>query len=253
MNRRKFIKLSAGALGGVACGDALSGCLHAAEVKPEAIAAFFQWKDPAVGQLTEKVFQKCILSKLFPPEAPLQRNWIGPGGGYKGQWIWDTMFVVDLLSILPGKKKIIRDVFQNYWDFQDRWNKRMPEYAHDMVTANIKPSMDNVKWWPMAQIPILAWGLERVYSRNHDKELLKQCLAPTERFHEWYWRERDVTDIGLIAVGSYNGKIRWAKWETFDEECCMDGVKIPPTPRERAKRKAPGTATSALQAIPPTW
>ena len=48
------------------------------------------------------------------------------------------MFVVDLLSILPGKKKVIRDIIQNYWDFQDRWSRRMPAYARDMVTVSIK-------------------------------------------------------------------------------------------------------------------
>jgi hypothetical protein len=26
------------------------------------------------------------------------------------------MFVVDLLSILPDQKQVIRDIFENYWD-----------------------------------------------------------------------------------------------------------------------------------------
>ena len=199
----------------------------------------FDSPDPAVIRLAEKVFQKCILGKIFPAEEPLKHNWIGPGGGYRGQWIWDTMFVVDLLSILPGQEKVIRDVFQNYWDFQALWNERMPEYTHDMVTCNIKPGQDNVKNWPYSQIPILAWGLERVYKRNSDLELLKQCIQPTERFHEWYWRERDVTNIGLIAVGAYNGKIRYAKWETFDNECNMDGLKMTTHPTRKGEKEGP--------------
>jgi hypothetical protein len=129
--------------------------------------------------LTEEVFQKCILGKVFPPEAPLQHNWIAPGGGYRGQWIWDTMFVVDLLSILPGKEKVIRDVFQNYWDFQVRWNQEMPAYAHDMIPCMIEPGKkDWAKFPAYSQIPILAWGVERVYRRNGDKELVEQALAP---------------------------------------------------------------------------
>jgi len=64
----------------------------------------------------------------------LQHTWVRPGGPYyNGQWIWDTMFVVDLLSLLPDQKKVIRDIFQNYWDFQDRWNQRMPAYVRDMM------------------------------------------------------------------------------------------------------------------------
>ena len=100
------------------------------------------------------------------------------------------MFVVDLLSILPGTGQVIREVFQNYWDFQDRWNRRCPDYARDMITVAIKTAPQEVRQF--SQIPILAWGVERVYRRNGDKELLKQCLGRLERFHDWYWRERDL-------------------------------------------------------------
>jgi mannosylglycerate hydrolase MGH1-like protein len=136
----------------------------------------------------------------------MKHNWIAPGGGYRGQWIWDTMFVLDLLSILPDTEKMIRDVFQNYWDFQVRWNTEMPNYAHDMVPCMIEPGKkDWVKFPAYSQIPILAWGVERVYQRSGDMELVEQCIEPLERFHEWYLRERDVTNIGLVAVGSYSG------------------------------------------------
>jgi putative isomerase len=108
-----------------------------------------------------------------------------------------------------------------------------------MVTCNIKPRMDNVESWPYSQIPILAWGLERVFKRNNDKRLIEQCLKPMERFHEWYWRERDITNIGLIAVGAYNGKPRYARWETFDDECNMDGLVMTKHPTRKGDHEGP--------------
>ena len=80
-----------------------------------------------------------------------------------------------MLSLLPGRKQVIRDIFQNYWDFQDRWNQQMPAYARDMVTVAIKTAPQEVRQF--SQIPILAWGVERVYQRNRDQELLKQLAA----------------------------------------------------------------------------
>jgi putative isomerase len=68
--------------------------------------------------------------------------------------------------------------------------------------------------------------MERVYRRNGDRELLKQGLAPLERFHEWYWRERDVTGVGLIAVGAYSGVVQHARFETFDYECNLDSLQL---------------------------
>lgn len=200
------------------------------------IRAMFESNREDALKLTEDVIQKCVLDKIVPPEPPLRQMWVRPGGPYyKGQWIWDTMFVLDLLSILPGKKKLIRDIFQNYWDFQDRWNAEQPDYARDMITVAIKTEPQEVRQF--SQIPILAWGVERVYRRNGDKDLLKQCLGRLERFHEWFWRERDVTNVGLVAVGSYSGKIQHARWETFDYECNMDGLKLTPHPTRKGKNE----------------
>lgn len=196
------------------------------------IRSLFESDREEVLALTEAVFRKCILEKIMSPTPPLKNIWVVPGGPYyKGQWIWDTMFVVDLLSILPGKKKVIQDIFQNYWDFQDRWNSKMPDYAQDMITVAIKTAPQEVRQF--SQIPILAWGVERVYRRNGDEQLLKQCLGRLERFHDWYWRERDVTNIGLVTVGSYSGKLQHARWETFDYECNMDGLQLTTHPSRR--------------------
>jgi glycogen debranching enzyme len=194
----------------------------------------FTSEDPAVMRLIGEVFDQCILGKLFPAEPPMRHNWISPGGHYRGQWIWDTMFVVDLLSILPGYEQIIRDVFQNYWDFQERWNRARPDYAHDMIACMVEPGNNDWIHYPAySQIPILAWGVERVYRRTGDRELVRQCLDPLERFHEWYWRERDVTEIGLIAVGSYSEVIQQARYETFDNECNLDDLKLTRHPRRQ--------------------
>jgi putative isomerase len=227
LTRRRFIKTATlGAAAGVSLSGRLGKFASASEHgKGRHVKSLFLSNREDALTLTEDVFQKCILQKILPPVPPLKYNWVYPGGPYyKGQWIWDSMFVVDLLSILPGKEQVIRDIFQNYWDFQDRWNREMPEYAHDMVTVAIKTAPQEVRQF--SQIPILAWGVERVYKRNGDKKLLEQCLGRLERFHNWYWRERDVTNTGLVTVGTYSGDIQHARWETFDYECNMDDLKL---------------------------
>ncbi len=235
MKRRDFLRVvNGGAMALLASGYPSQSTASAAEI--DVIHSLMTWQNPDVIRLTEKVYQKCILGKVFPPEGTLKQQWIGPGGIYKGQWIWDTMFVVDLLSILPGQEQLIRDVFQNYWDFQERWNANKPDYAHDMIACMIEPHKENWLEFPAySQIPILAWGVERVYARNGDKELLKQALEPIERFHEWYWRERDVTNSGLIAVGAYSGVVQHARFETFDFECNLDGLQLTPHPTRKGK------------------
>jgi putative isomerase len=237
MDRRNFIKTS-GSIAG------LSFLPHPMMEVVSRLMDDFTFEDhfvsanPDVIRLGQEVFSQCILGKIYPPEPPLQHPWIAPGGNYRGQWLWDTMFVVDLLSILPDKKDVIRDVFQNYWEFQTRWNEVKPDYAHDMIPCSMRPGAD----WEnedhlFSQIPILAWGIERVYRRNGDRRLVEESLNPLESFHEWYWRERDVTNVGLVTVGAYSGIVQDARYETYDYECNMDGLKLTRHPSRKVENE----------------
>ncbi len=234
MKRRNFLKSA----GGASLASILGNFAGASESATLEVEALFEANSPEVLALAARVMEKCVLAKIMAPTPPLRNTWIVPGGPYyKGQWIWDTMFVVDLLSLLPDKEKLIRDVFQNYWDFQDRWNNDAPDYARDMITVAIKTKPQEVRQF--SQIPILAWGVERVYRRNGDKALLAQSLGRLERFHEWYWRERDLHDNGLITLGAYTGKLQHAKWETFDYECNMDGMQMTVHPNRKGPEEGP--------------
>jgi putative isomerase len=236
-NRRVFLKKSATLAAGLALPSLFGNSAFVQNALQEIdIKSLFKSNREDALILTERIFQKCILERIMPPTPPLEHNWVYPGGPYyKGQWIWDTMFVVDLISILPDKKQVIRDIFRNYWDFQDRWNQKMPEYAQDMVTVAIKTEPQEVRQF--SQIPILAWGVERVFQRNADRELLLQCLPRLEKFHNWYWRERDLTNAGMVTVGSYSGDIQHARWETFDYECNMDDLKLVKHPTRKGENE----------------
>ncbi|MDR0725148.1 MAG: hypothetical protein LBF59_03955 [Prevotellaceae bacterium] len=231
-DRRNFLKQSSAlVMGGILSGKAFSA--FAQNGSPN-IRDYFEWEDEAVIQLVESVFTKCVFGKVRPPEGELKRRWNAPGGHYYGQWIWDTMFVTDLLSIFPEQSEVIRDIFGNYRDFQERWNAVKPEYMHDMIPCMIMANDKSGKWktFPAySQIPIIAWGLERVFNRNGDIELVKENLQSLEKFHEWYWRERDVTDTGLVGVGDYLGVIQNARYETFDFDRTLDRLQLTAHPK----------------------
>jgi len=233
MNRRTFVSRSlAGTLGSLLLSRWATTGGAATAAPAFGTKSLFESNDPELIRLAEEIFRQCVLGKIKPPEGTLKHHWLqaGTGDAFYGQWIWDAMFVVDLLAILPDQQALIREVFQNYWDFQDRWSMKRPEYAHDMIPCMIEPK-NTTNWneFPAySQIPILGWGLERVFKRNGDRELLRQSLGPLEKFHEWYWRERDVTRAGLVAVGSYSGVVQHGRFETFDNEVNLDELKLTP-------------------------
>ena len=51
--------------------------------------------DVQLNKIVENIFSQCIISKLFDPLPPaLPNKWFSPGGGYVGQRVWDTQFVL---------------------------------------------------------------------------------------------------------------------------------------------------------------
>ena len=231
MKRRRFLTTTA-------AWSALGMSPRSGMASEPDLGALFQTDSPELLTLAKRVMEKCVLEKVMEPTPPLERKWVVPGGPhYRGQWIWDTMFVVDLLALLPGRDELIREIFGNYWDFQDRWNESAPPYARDMITVAIKTAPQEMRRF--SQIPILAWGLERVFERTGDRKLLAQCLPRLERFHDWFWRERDLHGNGLLVVGSYSGKLQHARWETFDYECNMDDMRMTHHPNRKGADEGP--------------
>lgn len=185
-------------------------------------------EDSQLNTIAEKIFSQCIFSKLFDPIPPaLPNKWFSPGGGYVGQWVWDTQFV--LVAYAPmGEDAVIRGVFDNYWQTIAKNPEAPPgSYRYGMVPNFLKD------WPPLgySQIPILAWGVLQVFRQTGDRELLEKSLPHLVAFDDWYSTERDVDNDGLIEFGAYKpigkaGMVQTARYETFDFFPPMDSMKL---------------------------
>jgi len=174
MQRRNFIKSVAGVSLTSVLGQETMASLTS---KPNDIAnALFEGGSPEVMALANTVMRECVLRNIMKPQGAefkphLQNHWIIPGGPdshYRGHWTWDTQFVTDLLGLVPDSmmpagipkdtKKIIREIYQNYWDWQDWWIDNKPEelgdYANDMIVGVIKSEKQPQRTF--SQIPIIA-------------------------------------------------------------------------------------------------
>lgn len=250
LRRREFL---AGAASLLACGPLQAFAQDATQgFSPQQLEVLLHkllvTPDERLRQFAVSVYEQCVVGKLRAPAPPLTHAWLVPGGGYYAQWLWDTMFVADLLAVLPGQEATLRGVFANYWEFQRRWDAEKPATQQGMIANFIapfegRPERDGKQWrtFPAySQAPLLAWGMERVYKRTHDAQMLREGLAPLEAFHEWYWRERDVTSAGMVGVGSYSGDAQHARYETYDREVDLDDLQMTPHPG-RGRGESNGT------------
>ncbi len=185
-------------------------------------------ENPQLNNIAEKIFSQCIFSKLLEPLPPaLPNKWFSPGGGYVGQWVWDTQFVVAAYAPMD-EDQVIRGVFDNYW----QTIKNNPEAPKGSYRYGMVPNY--LKDWPpfgYSQIPILAWGVEQVYRQTGDRKLLEESLPYLIAFDNWYSTERDTDNDGLIEYGAYKpvgkaGMLQTARYETFDYFPSMDSMKL---------------------------
>lgn len=195
-----------------------------------------------------KLYADCVLGKLYPPQPPaLPHRWFSPGGGYVGQWIWDTMFVGIAYAPLDDDATI-RGVFENYWHTIDH-NPEAPRgsYRYGMVPNFLKP-------WPphgYSQIPILAWGCEMIWLQTDDRALIERALPYLVAFDEWYSTERDTDQDGLIEYGAYKdvgaGMLQTARYETFDLHVTLDDMEMTTHPRRGSGGKWYGNVEGVEQ------
>ena len=104
MNRRNFLlQTLTGSLAGLTWPAWAASGADSANPAAVNIKDLFVCEDPQILRLAEDIFRQCVLAKIKPPEGTMKHRWLtaGTGEAFYGQWIWDTMFIVDLLAILP--------------------------------------------------------------------------------------------------------------------------------------------------------
>lgn len=162
----------------------------------------FEFADEPTRQFFHSTYWRTVLSKIREPEGEFPRRWITPGSQYHGQfayraqYIWDTLFMLDPLCLLPGQTEVVREVLRNFWEYQDAWDAIAPEHAHGMIHHGFRPAdFLPKKFAGKTCIPWLAWGVERIFNHTGDETMAREALPHLERYHDWWWRERDLDGI----------------------------------------------------------
>jgi putative isomerase len=196
----------------------------------------FEFGNNATRNFMINLYWDTVIDKIREPMETFKHHWMVPGGTihfglhhYSAQYVWDTAFMLDMLAYLPHFRKITRDVFQTWWDVQDARDEIVPDYARGMIPHGYSPKSIKDSYPSKTCNPIIAWAVERIYERHQDEELAKEALPHLERYHDWYWRERDLDGIGLISFGSYDDSAQKARDEQgYDFACDTDTlIKIP--------------------------
>ncbi len=201
-----------------------------------ALDARFTFTDEISRTFAGDVFWRCVLSKIQQPEGLLKGRWMAPGSLYYGNpnayrngYIWDTAFMVDVLSWLPESEAVVREVMENYWDWQRHRDAMVPESMawRRGVVGGSSPAATDYGVNMGTQNPLFAWAIQRCDRHRANPELVDRALPGLDAWHEWIWRERSLDGSGLCVLGNYGGRLQGARDEQgYDVSCDTDEMRL---------------------------
>jgi len=204
----------------------------------EALSQRFQFRDEVTRQFATDVLWRCVLPKIQQPTGLIRHRWLAPGrrffnhpNPYWNGYIWDTAFMADVLSWMPGTEPIIAEVFRNYWEWVKQSDALAPEPWRRGSVWGISPTLDKIGPSHGTQLPLFSWGIHRCFQHSGDRSLIEEALPCLDAWHDWLWEERSLDGSGLCVLGSYDGTLRSAKDESYDWACDMDDLALIPHPK----------------------
>lgn len=155
-------------------------------------------------------------------------------GLYPFQWNWDSC----LVSIGQQHVNEERAWTEMITLFDHQWEDGMvPHIVFHELDAGYFPGPDvwatgrEVPTTGITQPPVAGFAALRLFERSKNKELAKQkaseLLAGIDRWHEWFYANRDPENTGLVALIHpwESGRDNSVDWDAALERVPTDGIQ----------------------------
>lgn len=128
---------------------------------------------------------------------------------FNGAWAWDTWkHAYAMASFNPS---VAKDNIRAMFDYQITSDDTRRPYDHGMIVDAIFYNKDKVRGgvggnWNERNTkpPLASWAVWEVYSQTKDKGFITEMFPKLEAYHQWWYRNRDHNNNGLIEYGATN-------------------------------------------------
>lgn len=148
-------------------------------------------------------------------------NWRSPAGALKssgitpsvtarwfnGFWAWDSWKHAYAVSYFSPE--LAKDIIRSMFDFQVTANDPLrPQDAGmilDAIFYNTDQSRggDGGNWNERnTKPPLAAWAVWKIYEEDKDKSFIHEMFPKLIAYHEWWYRNRDHNQNGLVEYGA---------------------------------------------------
>lgn len=187
-----------------------------------------RWKEyinkvvtPCQCDAEKRLAVKCIetlITNWRSPAGALKHNGIFPSTAYQGFygfWVWDSW--KHSAAVVKFDPFLAKEGIRSMFDFQ---NER--GMLADCVYFD--PSENN---WRNTKAPLAAWSVYKVFETTGDSAFVKEMVPKLDKYHKWWYKDRDHDRNGICEYGSTDGTLIAAKWESgMDNAVRFDSTTI---------------------------
>ena len=163
----------------------------------------------------------------------LTNNWRSPAGallneglfpsyaytGFHGFWSWDSWkHSVALVNFAP---ELAKNQIRAMFDYQNKEGMIADCIFRDTTYEAVN--------WRDTKPPLASWAVLEVFNKTSDTAFVKQMLPKLQKYHSWWYQNRDNDGNGLCEYGSTDGTRIAAAWESgmdnavrFDEAIMVE-------------------------------
>ncbi|MCT4615229.1 MAG: trehalase family glycosidase [Marinifilaceae bacterium] len=178
-------------------------------------------KDRERNMKIEKNLVKAIMTlntNWRSPAGDLKFNGVFPSISYHGfyaYWSWDSWKHAVALS--KYNTELAKESVRSMMCYQNEDGMIADCAYFDKIANN----------WRNTKPPMASWAVFEIYKQSLDVDFVKDMLPSLQKYHDWWYKNRDFDKNGLCEYGSEDGSLIAAKWESgMDNAVRFDGSKI---------------------------
>lgn len=123
---------------------------------------------------------------------------------FQGFWAWDSW--KHAVAIAPFESELAKDQIRAMYDYQEEQGMIVDCFFRDLNIEGV--NRRNTK------APLSGWSIYEVYRASGDKAFLQEMFPKLEKYHAWWYANRDHNQNGLCEYGSTDGTRIAAAWES---------------------------------------
>lgn len=121
---------------------------------------------------------------------------------FNGFWAWDSW--KHAVALVKFEPELAKNQVRTMFDYQNTTGM-----VADCIYAD---STENN--WLNTKPPLAGWAIWEVFKEIHDTSFVQEMYPKLLKYHEWWYRYRDLNHNKLCEYGSSDGSLVAAKWES---------------------------------------